>query len=66
MYKYIEIGQNILIQCDGNYMEMKKFNYILAIDILGNCSQKIGCPEGCFCKGLGLWGVEKTPRLPAG
>ena len=45
-------------------MEMKKFNYMVEIDILRNSSQKkIGCPDGCFFKGLG---VQKTPRSPPG
>ena len=32
---------NILIQCHGNYIMMKKFNYMLKIDVLRNPSQKI-------------------------
>ena len=31
----IEIRHNELIQCLGIYIEMKKFNYMLEIDILG-------------------------------
>ena len=41
MYKFIKIRHDILIQCHGNYMEMKKFNYMLEIDILRNSSQFI-------------------------
>ena len=40
MYKFIKIRQDILLQCHGNHMEMKRFNYMLEIDILRNCSQK--------------------------
>ena len=36
MYKFIEIRHDIIIQCHGSYMEMKKFNYMLEIDILRN------------------------------
>ena len=31
---------DILIQCHGNYMEMKQFNYMLEINILTNSSQR--------------------------
>ena len=40
MYKFIKIRHEILIQCHGNYMEMKKLNYMLGIDILRNSSHK--------------------------
>ena len=40
MYIFIKIRLNIPIQCQGNYMEMKKFNYMLEIEILRNSSQK--------------------------
>ena len=40
MYKFIKIRHKILIQCNGNYMEMKKINYMLEIDILRDSSQK--------------------------
>ena len=33
MYEFIEIRHDIPIQCHGEYMEMKKFNFILEIDI---------------------------------
>ena len=36
MHTFIKIGLGILIQCHRNYMEMKKFNYMLEIDILRN------------------------------
>ena len=40
-------------------MEMKKFNYMLEIDILGNSSQNFfGVPRGAF---LGL-GVQKDTQ----
>ena len=63
LYKFIKIRQNILKQCHGNYMEMKKFNYMLEIDILKKSLSKIfGCPEGCFSR---VWVSKKTPRRPA-
>ena len=40
MYRFIKIRHDILMQCHGNYMEMKKFNYMIEIDILRNSSQK--------------------------
>ena len=40
VYKSIKIRYDILIQCHGNYVEMKKFNYMLEIDILRNSSAK--------------------------
>ena len=48
MYEFIKIRHNILIQCNGNYMEMKKFNCMLEIDILRNFSQKNGCLRVAF------------------
>ena len=39
MYKFIQISHDILIQCHGDYMKMKKFNYMFGIDILRNSSQ---------------------------
>ena len=42
MYKFIKIRHDILIQCYGNYMEMKKVNYMVEIDILRNSSQFFG------------------------
>ena len=56
MYKFIKIMHDILIECHGNYMEMKKVNYMLEIDIFRNSSQKnwgvlrgayqgFGCPK---------------------
>ena len=55
-YKFIKIRHDIHFQCHGNYMEMKKVNYMLEIDILRNSSQKdvgvlrdafegFGCPK---------------------
>ena len=47
----------------GNYIEAKKINYMLEIDILVNFSQKnLGVLRGDF-EGLG---VKMTPRCPAG
>ena len=40
MYKLIEIRHNILILCHGNYIMIKKFNFMLKINILRNSSQK--------------------------
>ena len=49
MYTFIKLRHGILLECQGNYMEMIKFNYMLEIDILRNSSpKKNGCPEGCF------------------
>ena len=60
MYKFIKIRHDILIQCHGNYMEMKIFNHMLEIDILRNSSQSfLGVLEGCF---LRVWVSKKTPR----
>ena len=47
-----------LIQSDGNYMEMKKINYMLEIDI-EIPHKKFGYPEGCF---LRVSVSKKTPR----
>ena len=33
IYKLIKIRHNVLIQCHGNNIMMKKFNYMLDIDI---------------------------------
>ena len=39
----------MLLQCHGNHMEMKKFNYMLEIDILRNSSpKKLGAQRGAF------------------
>ena len=57
MYKYNKIRHDILIQCHGNYMEMKKFNYMLEIDILRNSSlEKLG-----VLRGLGVQKGTQTP-----
>ena len=66
MFIFIKIRHDILIQGHGNYIMMKKFNYMLEIDILINSSQKnLGVlrAEGCF---LRVWVSKKTPRRPAG
>ena len=49
MYKSIKIRLDILILCYGHYMEMKKVNYMLEIDILRNSSQNdLGVLKGAF------------------
>ena len=52
---------DILIQCHGNYMEMKNFNYMLAIDISRNFSQNIWVSLGVLLKGLGGQKDTQTP-----
>ena len=67
MYEFIKIRRDILIQCHMNNMgmsEMKKFDYMLEIDILRNPSPKIvGVLRGPF---LRVWVSKRTPRSPAG
>ena len=49
MYKFIKLRDGILIECQGNYMEMIKFNYMLEIDILRHFSpRKVGVLRGAF------------------
>ena len=49
MYKFIKLRLDILIQCHGNYMEMKNNNHMLEIEILRNSSQKyLGVLRGAF------------------
>ena len=49
MYKFIKIMHDILKQSHGNRMEMRKFNYMLEIDIIRNSSQKdLGVLRGAF------------------
>ena len=49
MCRFIKIRHIILIQCHENYIEMKKFKYMLEIDILRNSSQKnLGVLRGAF------------------
>ena len=55
-----KIRHDILIQCHGNYTEMKKFKYMPAIDIP---HKKLGVLGGAF---LRVWVFKKTPRQPAG
>ena len=52
MYKFLKIRHDILIQCKGNYMDMRKFNYKYAWDYHFKkfSTKKFGCPEGCFPK----------------
>ena len=40
MYKFAKVRHDILTQCHGVYMEKKKINYMLEIDILRISSQK--------------------------
>ena len=54
MYEFIKIMYDILIECYGNYMEMKKVNHMLEIDILRNSSQKNWVSWGVLFKGLGV------------
>ena len=49
MYEVIRIMHNILIQYHRNNMEMKKFDFMLEMDILRNSSPKIlGVLRGAF------------------
>ena len=49
MYKFIKIRLDILIQCHGNYMEMKFFYHMLEIEISRNSVQKyLGVLRGAF------------------
>ena len=59
MYEFIKIRHDIPIQCHGKYMEMKKFNYILEIEILRKSSQFfLGVLGGAF---LGFWCPKRPP-----
>ena len=49
MNEFITKRRNILIQCHGNYMELKIFNYMLEIDIIRISSQNLlGVLRGAF------------------
>ena len=49
MYKFIKIRHDILKQCHGNYMEMRKFNEMLEIENFKNSSQIfLGVLRGAF------------------
>ena len=49
MYKSIKIRYDIIIQCHRNYIEMKRINYMLGIDILRNSSPIfLGVLRGAF------------------
>ena len=49
MYEFIKLRHDILIECQGNYLEMIKFNYMLEIDISRNSSpRKLGVLRGAF------------------
>ena len=61
MHRFIKLRHGILIECQGNYMEMIKFNYMLDIDIFINSSpKKVGVLWGAF-EGFGC-----PKRRPAG
>ena len=63
MYLLNDIMHNVHIQCHKNYIEVKKTNYLLEIDILIDSVQTIlGALKGDF-EGLC---VQMTPRRPAG
>ena len=48
---FIKIRHNICIQCHGNHMDLKKFNYMLEIDILRNSPQRfLGVLRGAFLR----------------
>ena len=40
MYKFIKIRHDIIKQCNGNYKEMKTFNYELEIEVFRNSTLK--------------------------
>ena len=61
MYNLIKIRHDILKQCHGNYMEMKKFNYMLEIDIFRYSSQIFWVSWRVLFKGLGVQKGTKTP-----
>ena len=61
MYKFIKTRHDILIQCDGNCMEMKKIKYMLEINILRNSSQIFWVSWGLLFKGLGVQKDTQTP-----
>ena len=49
MYKFIKIRHDVIKQYQGNYKEMKKFNYKLEIEIFRNSTPKdLGVLRGCF------------------
>ena len=49
MYAFIKVRHAIIIQWHRNDMEMKRFNYMLEIDILRNSSQIfLGSRRGAF------------------
>ena len=49
MFIFIEIRQYILIQCHGNYMEMKTLNNMLEFDISSDTLQNnLGALRGAF------------------
>ena len=49
MYKFIKIRHDIIKQCLGNYKEMKKFKYMLEIEIFRNSTLKyMGVLRGSF------------------
>ena len=73
MYLLIEIKHIILIQCDRNYIDMKKLNYMLEVEILRyyihtgvlrDTFWGFGCPNGVKMPlWLRLWCLVKTTVL---
>ena len=58
---YNNIGMIFLNNVMGNCMEMKKFNYMLEIDIFRNSSQNNWVSWGFVFKGLGVQKDTQTP-----
>ena len=73
MYLLFEIRHNIITQCLGNNMEMKKFNYLLEIGILRNSLQGLPfilgdwvskrCPDALLAKTTGMPGFARKGYL---
>ena len=63
MYLLLEIKHAVLIQCYGNHIEVKKFNYTLEIDLKRNSSQTF---LGVLMVGIFGLGVQMMPKRPDG
>ena len=61
MYFLNEVKHNVHIQCHGNYIELKMFNYMLEIDILRNSSQMFG---GVLKGDFGGYGHPNDAQTP--
>ena len=62
MYKFIKIRHDILIQCHGNYMEMKIFNlYAWDWHLKKFLTKKNWVSWGVLSKGLGVQKDTQTP-----